>query len=128
VLCASTLLIWGLVWIWRNYRIKADLQTSAKIFASSLIASGVAFLVISQLSLPYWLLLIAGFSVFLLVYLVTAPLFGAVNQMDIVNFQTMFSGLGVVSKVLNLPLKFMRKLCRGASEKKSLDIQPEDDP
>jgi O-antigen/teichoic acid export membrane protein len=113
-------IVWGLIWIWKNYRVKADFRVSAKIFAASVIASAVTYLFINIFSLAYWMTLIAGFLVFLLVYLATAPLLGAVNQMDIENFRAMFSGLGVVSKVLNVPLMFMRKMCKGNSIKKDL--------
>jgi O-antigen/teichoic acid export membrane protein len=113
-------MVWGLVWIWKKYRVKADFRVSAKIFAASAIASVVTYLFISVLSLAYLITLAAGFVVFLLVYLVAAPLVGAVNQMDIDNFRAMFSSLGVVSKVLNVPLMFMRKLCRGNFKKKDL--------
>ncbi len=113
---------WGLYWSWKNYKVKADFGASAKIFASSALASVAAFLFISFFSLriPFGIILVGGFIVFLVVYLVAAPLLGAVNQMDIDNFRTMFSGLGVVSKVLNLPLMFMRKMCRGNFESKAL--------
>ena len=110
-------MIWGLVWIWKNYRVKADLHLSAKILASSLLATATAFLIVSYLYLPYWMILVAGFVAFSLVYLTCAPLLGAVNSMDIENFRTMFSGLGIVSKVLNMPLLFMHKLCKGNSKK-----------
>jgi O-antigen/teichoic acid export membrane protein len=113
-------IVWGLYWIWKNYRVKADFRVSAKIFAASAIASAVTYLFINIFSLAYWMTLAAGFLVFLLVYLATAPLLGAVNQMDIENFRAMFSGLGVVSKVLNVPLLFMRKMCKGNSAKKVL--------
>jgi O-antigen/teichoic acid export membrane protein len=113
-------IVWGLYWIWKNYRVKADFRVSAKIFAASAIASAVTYLFINIFSLAYWMTLAAGFVVFLLVYLATAPLLGAVNQMDIENFRAMFSGLGVVSKVLNVPLLFMRKMCKGNSAKKVL--------
>jgi O-antigen/teichoic acid export membrane protein len=109
-------MIWGLVWIWKKYHVKADFGVSGKIFAASLIASIAAFLLISFLSLPYWMMLGAGVAVFLLAYLVAAPLFGAVNRLDIENFRTMFSGLGIVSKFLNVPLVFMQKMCRGSFE------------
>ncbi len=105
-------MIWGLVWSYRNYGVKADFGNSAKILTASLVAAAAAFLTISVLALPYWMLLVAGFVVFLLVYLSLAPLLGAVNLMDIENFRSMFSGLGLVSKVLHLPLWFMSKLCR----------------
>ena len=113
---------WGLYWSWKNYKVKADFGASAKIFASSALASTAAFLFISLFSLriPFGIILVGGFVVFLVVYLVAAPLLGAVNQMDIDNFRTMFSGLGVVSKILNVPLLFMRKLCRSNFEKTAL--------
>jgi stage V sporulation protein B len=110
---------WGLIWIWRKYRVKADFMSSARILAASLLASGAAYLFINFFSLPYWMLLVAGFFVFLLIYLVAAPLLGAVNRMDIDNFRAMFSGLGPVSKILDIPLKFMRKMCKGNADKKN---------
>jgi O-antigen/teichoic acid export membrane protein len=109
-------MIWGLVWLWKKYHIKADFGVSGKIFAASLAASAAAFLLINFLSLPYWMMLATGATVFLLSYLVAAPLFGAVNRIDIENFRAMFSGLGIVSKFLNVPLLFMRKMCRGSFE------------
>ena len=113
-------MIWGLIWIWKKYTVKADFHVSAKIFAASAIASAVTYPLISFLSFAYWMTLVTGVVVFLVVYLVAAPLLGAVNQMDIDNFKTMFSSLGVVSKVLNVPLMFMRKLCRDNFEKTDL--------
>jgi O-antigen/teichoic acid export membrane protein len=115
---------WGLHWSWKNYKVKADFGASAKIFVASALASVAAFLFISFLSLhiPFGIILLGGFVVFLLVYLVAAPLLGAVNQMDIDNFRTMLSSLGAVSKVLNVFLMFMRKLCRNNPENNSLAV------
>jgi O-antigen/teichoic acid export membrane protein len=113
-------MVWGLVWSWKNYGVKADFGVSAKIFVAALIASVAAYAVITLLSLPYWMLLVAGFAVFLLVYLVMAPVLGAVNKLDIENFRTLFAGSGVVSRILSLPLRFMQWFCRGNNiEKKS---------
>ena len=56
-------------------------------------------------------MLVLGFVVFVLVYLASAPLLGAINQADIENFRAMFSGLGIISKILSVPLLFMSKLC-----------------
>ncbi len=112
--------LWAIVWAWKKYRVKADFGISAKILVASVIASIAAYGVISFLSLPYWILLVAGFVVFVIVYLVAAPLLGAVNSMDIENFKSMFSGMGIVSKILHLPLLLMRKLCRNNSKKENL--------
>ncbi|MCW4029178.1 MAG: oligosaccharide flippase family protein [Candidatus Bathyarchaeota archaeon] len=106
-------MFWGLSWIWRKYGVKADFVSSAKIFLASLIASGATYLLITVLSIAYWVIsLIVGAVVFLLVFLTTAPVIGAVNQMDIDNFRTMFSGLGIIAKPINLTLGFMRRMCK----------------
>jgi O-antigen/teichoic acid export membrane protein len=115
-------MIWGIIWCWKNYKIKADLNVSVRIFTASLIAAVAAYPLISFLRLPYFITLIAGFVVFLLVYLTMAPLFGAVNNMDIENFRAMFSGLGAVSKLLSLPLSFMSKLCRRTIKNKVTQV------
>jgi stage V sporulation protein B len=104
-------LIWALHWSWKNYKIKIDFRNSAKILASSAIASIVTYLFISFLSLPYFIVLLSGFVVFVFVYLTAAPLIGAVNQTDIDNFKNMFSSLGIIARILNFPLLFMRKIC-----------------
>jgi hypothetical protein len=103
----------GLYWCWKNYKVKANFGISARIFVSSALASAAAFLFIIFFSLriPFGIILAGGFLVFLGVYLVAAPLLGAVNRMDIENFRSMFSSLGVVSKVLNIPLLLMHKVC-----------------
>jgi O-antigen/teichoic acid export membrane protein len=111
---------WGLYWSWKNYKVKADFRISAKIFASSALASVLTYLFISFFSLPYWITLVMGFVIFMVVYLVSAPLIGVVNQTDIDNFKAMSSGLGLVSKILNFPLLFMRKMCRKNNAKKVL--------
>jgi O-antigen/teichoic acid export membrane protein len=120
IIATAPNVVWGLIWLWKNYRVKVDFLASAKILAASILASGAAYLFIGFLSLPNWVLLVAGFVVFLVVYMVLAPVLGAVNRMDIDNFRVMFSGLGVVSKVLNVPLLFMRKMCRGNTPKNTV--------
>jgi hypothetical protein len=111
-------MIWGLIWSWRHYKVKADFVISAKIFGASIIASVVAYLLISVVRWPYIVTLLAGLIVFLLVYLAMAPLLGAINSMDIENFRAMFSGSGIVSKVIHVPLFYMQKLCRSKFDKK----------
>ncbi len=118
VIASTPSIAWGLYWIWKNYKVKADFGISARIFAASALASAVAYLFINVFSLAYWwLMLAAGFAVFLVVYLATAPLLGAINHTDIDNLKAMFSGLGIVSKILDFPLLFMRKMCKGNAKK-----------
>ena len=103
---------WGLYWLWKNYKVKADFKASAKIFAASSIASIVTYLFLSVFNAPYLLTLVIGFLIFLVVYLTSAPLLGVVNRMDIDNLKEMASGLGVISRALDFPLFFMRKICK----------------
>jgi O-antigen/teichoic acid export membrane protein len=114
---------WGLYWSWKNYKVRADYVISAKILASSILASAVAFLFINVFSLPYLVTLVGGFLVFLVVYLASAPLIGAVNQADIDNFKNMFSSMGFVSKILDIPLMFMRKIYKLKNGKKTINPQ-----
>lgn len=103
---------WGLIWSWKNYQVKADFKSSLKILLASVLSALVAYLLISFLSLPWWVILLVGFVVFTLVYLTVTPLLGAVNRVDVENFMVMFSGLGIVSKVVNVPLRYMHRMCR----------------
>ncbi|MGD6934600.1 MAG: oligosaccharide flippase family protein [Candidatus Bathyarchaeia archaeon] len=105
-------MVWGLIWLWKNYHVKADFKNSGKIFAASLTASVAAYAFLAVFNAPYWILLAAGALIFLFVYLVSAPLIGAVNRIDIENLKIMTSGLGVISKILDIPLLFMRRICK----------------
>jgi hypothetical protein len=48
--------------------------------------------------------IVTGGALFLATYLTVAPLIGAINQTDINNLRAMFSGLGIISKLLEIPL------------------------
>jgi O-antigen/teichoic acid export membrane protein len=102
-------MIWGLYWIWKHYKVKVDIHSSAKIAIASLIASVATALLLSIFYAPDWLRLFFGFTAFIVVYLSSAPLVGSNNQADLNNLRTMLSGLGVVSKMLEIPFRFMEK-------------------
>ncbi len=117
-------MIWGLIWTWRNYRAKADFKVSAKILFASILAALVtfAFLVVSTKA-PYWLNLTVGVAIFLLVYLVSAPLVGAVNRADIDNLISMVSGLGFLSKIIDHFLLYMRRISKESPSTKKVNIE-----
>jgi O-antigen/teichoic acid export membrane protein len=99
----------GLHWIWKRYGTKADFRSSAKIFLSSAIAAIATYLFLTVINVAAWLTLTGGVIIFLAIYLITAPLIGAINQKDIDNLRSMFAGLGVISKLLGIPLTLMEK-------------------
>jgi len=101
---------WGLYWIWKRYKVKVDFKSSTRIFAASAIAAIMACLPLNFLATAELMRLIIGGTVFLGFYLFAAPMVGAVDQTDINNLRTMFSGLGVISKLMNGLLRVMAKL------------------
>ena len=99
----------GLHWIWKRYGTKADFNSSAKIFLASAIAAITTYLFLAVFNAAAWLTLTGGIIIFLVTYLITAPLIGAISQTDINNLRSMFAGLGVISKLLEVPLTLMEK-------------------
>jgi stage V sporulation protein B len=99
----------GLYWIWKHYATKVDYGSSAKIFLASIVSAAASSLFVAVSNTAAWVTLTVGAVVFLVVYLVAAPLIGAINQTDIHNLRGMFSGLGVISKLLDIPLTLIEK-------------------
>jgi O-antigen/teichoic acid export membrane protein len=115
---------WGLYWVWKHYKAKADFQSSAKILTASTIAALIAYLPMHFLNTANWIKLITGLLVFFMVYVLDAPLIGAVSLSDIGNLKTMFSGLGIVSKIVNVPLNIAEEIARAKTAKRKTGEQP----
>ena len=96
----------------KRYGTKIDFRNSGKIFLASIVAAVPTYFYLNIFVAPAWILLISGIVMFIAIYLATAPLLGVVNETDLNNLKTMFSGLGIVSKILNIPLFLMRKILR----------------
>ena len=107
--------------IWKRYGAIADFRASAKILLASGLATVLVYLFLIFFTAPYWVLLVVGFIIFLVVYLISAPLVGAVNQSDINNLRTMFSGIGIISKLLDIPLKIMQTILKKTHKKSQVE-------
>jgi len=105
-------LLWILYWIWKHYKARADFQSSAKILAASGIAAVVTYLPTVFLNTANWIKLIIGLIIFITVYILSAPIIGAVSLTDITNLRTMFSGLGLLSKLINIPLTIAERIAK----------------
>jgi len=103
-------MIIGLYWIWKRYGTKAELRNSAKIFLASALAATATYLFLNIFTATPWIMLAAGVTLFIAIYLLTVPLIGAINQTDIDNLRSMFSGLGIISKMLEIPLTIIQKI------------------
>jgi O-antigen/teichoic acid export membrane protein len=99
----------GIYWIWNHYRIKFDLSSSLKIIIASLIAGVTTYLFLNIFVAAAWIMLTIGAILFLSVYLLFAPLIGAITQSDINNLRVMFSGLGLMSKIFGIILSIVEK-------------------
>ena len=99
----------GIYWIWKHYNISVDFKSSAKIFIASAIAGMTTYTFLTLFSASAWIMLTIGAILFIFIYLIATPLVRAVNQDDINNLRVMFSGLGIVSKILEIPLRIVEK-------------------
>jgi len=102
----------GLHWIWKSYKAKVDINSSIKILMASSFATVATFIITNLMTCADWVELMVGGLTFLIAYLILAPTIGAINQTDINNLKTMFSGLGAISKLLSIPLTTMEKLSK----------------
>jgi O-antigen/teichoic acid export membrane protein len=102
----------GLYASWKKYGAKADFVVSAKILLSSGLAAATVYLFFGFFHASYLLLLVTGLILFLVVYIISVPLFGAINQWDVNNLRTMFSSSSIISKPMEVVLKILEKLLR----------------
>jgi stage V sporulation protein B len=100
----------GLYFSWKRYGVKTDFLSSAKIFSASFLAALAVYAFLIFFAAAFWVQLVVGSIIFLAVYLISAPLVGAINQIDIKNLRTMFSSLGLISKLLEIPLRILERL------------------
>jgi O-antigen/teichoic acid export membrane protein len=119
--------ILGLYWMLKHYQVTVDWGSSGKIFIASAIAAVTTYLSLDLINGAEWIRLVIGGTVFLAVYIFTAPIIGAISQSDINNLRTMFSGLGIISRLIEIPLRLAEKTARNtsrASRQQESDILP----
>jgi len=102
-------MFFGLYWLWKHYSIKPDFKVSAKIFLAGAIATLATYFSLNLLATADWIKLAIGGTIFLFIYILAAPIIGAISQTDIQRLRTMFSGLGVVSKLIKILLTLAEK-------------------
>jgi stage V sporulation protein B len=104
--------VWVLYWIWKHYKARPEFQSSARILLASAFAAFAAYLPTVFLNTSNWIKLVVGLIVFLIVYVLGAPGVGAISKTDITSLKIMFSGLGVLSRIMNAILKLAEKTAR----------------
>ena len=107
---------WSRYWLWKNYNAKPDFKISAKIFLAASIATMATYFALNLFASALWTKLLIGGTIFLTLYIIMAPIIGAISQKDIQTLRTMFSGLGVISKLINIPLTLAKKVAALTSD------------
>jgi stage V sporulation protein B len=96
-------------WVWKHYQARVDFTSSAKILLASFLAGITTYLFLTFFVAAEWITLVIGTILFLIIYLFSVRLVGAITQSDVNSLRVMFSGLGIVSKLLNIPLDLIGK-------------------
>jgi peptidoglycan biosynthesis protein MviN/MurJ (putative lipid II flippase) len=99
-------------WTWKKYGVIANFINSTKLLIASGISALITYLLLSLVILAAWQQLVFGAIVFVSIYLCCVPLFGAIDYTAISNLRIMFSNLGIVAKILEIPLKIMSKIAQ----------------
>jgi O-antigen/teichoic acid export membrane protein len=100
----------SLRWVKKKYSVTVDWGSSAKILLSSVIAAGLTYVIVSQLSFASWITLIVGVVVFLPVFIISILLTKTIDRFDINNLREMLSALGPLSRLFNFFLNIIEKL------------------
>ena len=109
-------LIISLWYVKKHFTATIEWSSSVKILLASTLAAAVTYVIISQLSMPNWLRLIIGATVFLTTYTTITPLIGAINKTDIKNLREMLKELGPLSHIFSFPLNIIEKLTSTSQE------------
>lgn len=99
----------GIYVCWKRYGVKADLGASARVLVASTLATLTVYGFLSFFAAANWILFVVGLLLFLIVYLISAPLVGAINQADVNNLRSMFAESRMASIILKIPLITIEK-------------------
>jgi putative peptidoglycan lipid II flippase len=100
-------MFWGLYVGWKKYGVKVAHVPSGVILLASSLAALATYLFLNSFLLARSLQLFIGLSIFLLVFLLSAPILGAVDKNDLNNLRSLSSSLGRVSRLVEVPITIM---------------------
>jgi putative peptidoglycan lipid II flippase len=103
-------LIIALWWIKKHYNATVDWKSSTKILIASATAAIPTYIISTQLSLHNWITLILGATIYLITYIITAILTGAINKTDTKTLKEILNTLGPLAPILNTPLNIIDRL------------------
>lgn len=101
----------SIFWLHKHYDANPNYKSSIKIFLASAVSALITIFFLNLLVIPDWLKLIIGAGLFLIIYIIILPIFGAITQSDIHKLKAMFSNLGIVTKIIDIPLNIAEVIC-----------------
>jgi len=113
IISSSISRVFGLYVLKKRYGFYPDLRHSGRTLLSSVFSAGLSFGGVRFFSsVAPFLSLVIGSVIFVVVYLILAPSIGALEEEDIVNLDSMMSGLGVLYPFIRVFLRVERKIIR----------------
>ncbi|MEJ2242341.1 MAG: hypothetical protein P8Y18_09390, partial [Candidatus Bathyarchaeota archaeon] len=106
-------IVLSLHWIHKIYKAKINLESSTRIMAASALSALLTFLSVNQLTtLSNWIALIIGVTIYILTFIIIAPILGAITKTDTANLKEMTKTLGPLKTILALPLNLIEYLIK----------------
>jgi O-antigen/teichoic acid export membrane protein len=99
-------------WTWKKYGVVANFLNSTKLLIASGVSALITYIFLNFVTMSSWLQLLLGGLLFVIIYLFLVPLFGAVDYTAVCNLRVMFSRLGIVATILEIPLRIMSKIAK----------------
>lgn len=96
-----------------------DWKSSTKIIAASVFSAILAYFIHNQLNITSWISLLLWSTIFLVTYILTAPLIGAITYNDTKNLKDAVKSLGPLALIVNLLLGPIEKIT-SATQKRNL--------
>lgn len=96
----------------KQYDAQASSSSSIRILFASIIPAAITFIFVNftrTISLVHFSI---GGLLFLTLYLLFAPLLGAITQAEIDNLRSIFSNMGIIFKIINVLFIFMEKVLK----------------
>jgi O-antigen/teichoic acid export membrane protein len=103
-------LIVQLRWIKNRYGLTVDWLSSVRIILSSAITAVLTYSIVSLLTFAYWMNLIIGVLLFVLIFVPTALVTRTITHSDLANLRLMLGGIGVLGRIINQLLGCLEKI------------------
>ena len=104
--------LYQIFWVKKTLKITLDWNSSIRVYATSIVAFVVAYLILNLFRLQGWVALILGSSSFLLTYAILLPLIGALKRTDIEQLKIIADSMSVLKPIFLVIISILAKLVK----------------